>query len=93
MANKYGTLDADGSTNTLTINPGDSIHAYGDFGGGTLTAQINIAGTWYTLKDKDGSTSTFAVTDDASCGFDYRLSNVRLTLSGATSPDIDWTVE
>ena len=90
---RYGTLTADGSTDSFHINPGESIHAYGDFGGGTLTLELSIGASWYTLTDYDGSTATFSVADDATAGFDFRLSNVRLTLSGATSPDIDWTVE
>jgi len=91
MTTKYGTLAADGSTAAFTLHAGDVVHAYGDFGGGTLTLQLKIGGNWYALKNED-ATSAFAVTDDASCVIENGTLNCRLTLSGATAPDIDWEI-
>lgn len=90
-ANTSGNIDANESTASFTLRAGRAIHAYGNFGGGTLVLQIKIAGAWYTLRD-EASAAEFSATDDASFLCHGGNQECRLTLSGATSPDIDWVV-
>lgn len=90
-ATTSGTLTDNGSTGSFTLNKGRAIHAYGTFGSGTLVLQIKIGGAWHTLRD-EASSVEFSVTSDASFLCHGGNQECRLTLSGATSPDIDWVV-
>jgi hypothetical protein len=79
------TLSADGSTTGVTLQSSTLVQfeADGDFGGGTLTPQLQTgASTWVAI-------GTETLTADGLINAEVpRGSVVRLTLSGSTSPTI-----
>lgn len=102
-----GNITADGNTSGASINNPNNganifqvIYASGDFGSGTLTVQISNDGgtTWYAATDSTGSVT---LTDDGAVRTFLLGSNdpvsstqvkIRLNLSGATNPDIDYII-
>lgn len=86
-----GTFTADGSSPEHIFPGGDgTVQADGDFGGGTLTLEVSSdEGTTYT----SGGTTVQLTAEGL---FNFTLPSdglrVRLTLSGATAPDIDWWI-
>lgn len=94
-----GTLLADGSIE-ITFNEGErgTCSFSGDFGSGTITVFYLIGDTYVSFRDSSGSVISY--TDDN--GFEFinpsegsdgnGLDAIRITLSGATSPDIDYQV-
>ena len=88
MATINGTLSADGNTATLKVDGSvGTVVASGTFGSGTLQLYVTPDATNYFLVT--GATLTEAGS------FNYSLPqgwDVRLTLSGSTSPDIDYWI-
>ena len=86
-----GTLTANGSTDAgRPIGAGSrdvSIAVSGTWGGGTITLQYNVNGTWKPIPNEDTYTADFSVV--ISAGYEVE---VRGALTGATSPDLDWTL-
>ena len=81
-----------GSTQWVLIRRDGGVHVSvdGDFGGGTVGIEKTILGVAYPLNE-DGVPITFTSGDDSS----YNLQpsdKIRLTLTGATSPDISWSI-
>lgn len=86
-----GTLTANGNTPGVSF-PGGSgtVQADGTFGSGTLALAVSSdGGTTYT----NGGTSVQLTAEGI---FNFTLPSdelmVRLELTGATSPDIDWWI-
>jgi len=86
-----GTLTADGKTSGYSFPGGTgTIQADGSFGGGTLSLEVSSdGGTTYT----NGGTSVQLTSEGL---FNFTLPSnallVRLDLTGATAPDIDWWI-
>ena len=86
-----GTLTANGSTPSHSFPGGvGTAHAAGTFGSGTLALEVSADnGTTFI----NGGTSVQLTADGI---FNFTLPSdellVRLTLSGATDPDIDWWI-
>lgn len=84
-----GNLAADGSTAWVDVKGKTLVHFSGTFGGGTVQIEF---------KDEDGDTQSYAgeaYTSSTTKVLDIpeRVSlKMRGTLSGATSPSIDWTI-
>lgn len=88
-----GVLTSNGDTDVYTVvavqrDPNDSnwlhFHASGNFGGGTVQVYFEIQDTWLPLTD---ATYT-AATDDK---LELKIgTKVKATLSGATSPNLNW---
>ena len=88
-----GNLTADGSTVWFRCHTetGVRISAKGDFGGGTITLQNQLNSTTYSLLDESQTALTYTSNFDEF--LKLRDGDVfRATLSGATSPDIDWFI-
>lgn len=65
--------------------------AVGTFGSGTITFEIQVGDTQKELADHDNSDTVFSYTDDFDDYFNLLSGTyVRLVLTGATSPDIDY---
>lgn len=91
-----GTLTADGSTPWVKVVSGGSGRSsgtaavQGNFGGGTATLEWSLdQSTATTATDADGDIARTAAAVEA-----ITLEGVwlRWTLSGATSPDLDWLI-
>lgn len=85
-----GTFAADGSSEVVTagrftVLAGSDGGA--DFGGGTLTVEISHDGVLYT--------TAYSFTEEgAQTSVDYVGGvNLKLTLAGATSPDLDYSIK
>lgn len=102
-----GTFAADGDSDAATIrnpnngaSPFQCIYASGDFGGGTITVEISNDGgvTFYAATDNagdvtltdDGAVRTFLL--GANNSTSTQQIKMRLSLAGASSPDIDYTI-
>lgn len=88
MAQEYN-LQANGSTTALPIAGKFNIGAFGTFGGGTLTIQLSYDSGTTWIAATDGSGSAGAFTADGTLNVEVGEALLRLTLAGATSPDID----
>ena len=91
-ASVYGTLEANGNSIEVRVRKDSNIKisVQGTFGGGTASIQTKVAGTWYPLLDS-GVAVAHTVADDS----EYRLKRndeVRIVLTGATSPALDWQI-
>ena len=87
-----GTLTADGSTKPfITKGSGTHLALDGSFGGGTVAVQKHTVSGWVSLYN-EGTAETFAADDDVLYNTGQGL-KLRLTLSGATSPSLDWMLE
>jgi hypothetical protein len=86
-----GKLEADGNTDPITIK-GQNTHiaVKGTFGGGTVTVQEQVNGTWYAAEDS-GTDITLTASDDLYLAFNPS-DKIRLNLAGATNPAIDWQI-
>lgn len=102
-----GALTADGSTSGGNIkNPDNAASIYqmvaasGDFGSGTLAVEMSVDGgtTYFAVTDSSGAVT---LTDDGavrtfllgpSRNQTAQQVKIRLTLSGATNPDIDYLI-
>jgi hypothetical protein len=86
-----GTLTANGKTAGDSFPGGmGTVQADGDFGSGTLSLEVSSdGGTTYT----NGGTSVQLTAEGL---FNFTLPSndllVRLDLTGATAPDIDWWI-
>ena len=86
------TLTENGSTQWILIGAHGGVHVSvdGDFGGGLVSLEKKVLGKDYPLNE-DGTPITFASSDDSS----YNLQSsdqIRLTLTGATAPNVIWSV-
>tara|TARA_R110000868_G_scaffold93927_2_gene259692 strand:- start:12645 stop:12950 length:306 start_codon:yes stop_codon:yes gene_type:complete len=90
----HGKLNANGSTGWLTTTTKEGANTNillgGAFGGGTLAVEKRVNGTTYPLYD-GGVAITLTAADDNLYNLAPRT-QIRLTLSGATAPSIDWEV-
>jgi hypothetical protein len=91
MAQSYN-LTADGSTAALQTTGTVNVAAFGTFGGGTLTIQASYDGgsTYFALTDANGAAGAF--TADGAYNIEVGEADIRFTLAGATSPNIDVVV-
>jgi predicted acyl esterase len=86
-------LSANGSSNWYRCDNYDGVHIKGanSFGGGTLTLQQRVEGTTYDSLDSAGAAVTYTAAFDDYIRF--KPGDVlRVTLSGATSPDLDYII-
>lgn len=83
-----GTLSANGNTGSFETKTGKIfVQATGNFGGGSLEAEVSFDGTIYTTPE-DGTINAenaFMLTVPVNTA-------VRLNLSGATTPSIQWVI-
>ena len=84
-------FDADGSSSAIRVS-GESAHIAmaGDFGGGTVAVEYRVNDTWYPLLNEQ-----VAITFTAANNSGYNVNRgdiIRLTLSGSTSPDLDYKI-
>lgn len=88
-----GKLTANGSTGWVKIIEGGDIYisVNGTFGGGSVAVEKRINDTAYPVRSS-GSPIAHAADDDSVYGL-VAGSTIRLTLTGATSPSIDWAIE
>lgn len=86
---KTFNLTADGNTDAFQAPDTMRVHVSGTFGGGTVTLQEDVKANGVFV-DVAGS----AKTEAADYVFEgVRVSRYRLSLSGATAPDIDIVVK
>lgn len=88
-----GNLSADGNTAETRIQHNDGTHfaVSGTWGSGTITIQQKINESWYPATYSTGADITH--TDDFNEVLYFREGDiVRLNLSGATSPDLDFAI-
>lgn len=90
QANTTGT-QVGGQSSGRSPRPAFSMMATGTFGGGSLKPQVGFMQTTGSLvwMDVTGVTPLAAA---GTISFDHRFDNVRLVLSGASSPDIQVAV-
>lgn len=63
----------------------------GDFGGGTITFELKVGNTTFTLSDHDNSDADYEYTDDFHDFFNLQKgTHVRAVLASATDPDIQY---
>jgi hypothetical protein len=87
-----GRLTEDGNTPEITIKGANThIAVKGTFGGGTVTVQEQVNGTWYAAEESSGTDITLTASDDLYLGFNPS-DKIRLNLAGATNPAIDWQI-
>lgn len=89
--NRTGTLSADGSTEWMhVITHPVHIALDGNFGSGTIAVEQRLGGNTSTVRDNG---TEIAITADDNAMYNFQSGDViRLTLSGSTSPDLDWKV-
>lgn len=86
-----GTFTQDGNAPNVSFPGGaGTVHADGDFGGGTLSLEVSSdTGTTFT----NGGTTVQLTAEGL---FNFTLPSdkliVRLNLNGSTAPDIDWWI-
>ena len=84
-------LNANGATKSVSVsNTGLKIALHGDFGGGTVGVQQKINDEWHPVMSEGTAVELTQSGDEA-----LRLGRgdeVRLSLAGATSPDIDYRI-
>jgi len=81
------TLSADGQTGEFIAQGDFRIHVEGDFGGGTLSVQEKINGTFELLVGTERLVDFDELFDSAGIGGIFRFN-----LSGSTSPTLNTTV-
>jgi hypothetical protein len=91
MAQTYN-LTADGSTAALQTNGVVNVAAYGTFGGGTLTIQASYDGgtTYFDLTDANSAAGAF--TANGALNVEVGEADLRFTLAGSTSPNLNISV-
>lgn len=87
-----GTFSANGNSNEVRVRKDTNIKIslQGTFGGGTAAIQTKILDTWYPLLDS-GTAVEYTIADDS----EYRLKRndmVRIVLTAATTPALDWQI-
>lgn len=86
-----GTLAASGSGSAVSLGTKKEyfLSASGTFGGGTLTLEFRETGTttWITVSSVTGLTAANLVRFTAPMN-----SEVRVTLTGATTPSVAWYI-
>ena len=89
-----GNMAADGSTQWVKVGVDSErvrVCAKGDFGGGTIALEQLLNGSTYSYLDSNQAAITYV--DDFDVSLDLAMGDViRITLSGSTSPDIDWMI-
>ena len=86
-----GRLTANGDTQAVKATGLTMISVNGTFGGGTVALEKEINGEFYPLYDA-GTAITLTAPDDISLALGQDI-KVKLSLSGATSPDIKWGIK
>ena len=87
VPSSYGTLDADGDTDSVTVQKNPVVCAKGDFGSGTLTWKfLGQGGEWFDITD-----GAMTAAGQLMVAFE-RPVTIKGTLAGATNPDLDWEV-
>jgi hypothetical protein len=91
MAVETDTFSADGSTAWfLVVEHPVHIAVDGSFGSGTIAVEQRIKNTTSTVRDNG---TEIGITSDDNSSYNFSPGDViRLTLSGSTSPDIDWKI-
>lgn len=91
MAQTYN-LTTNTSTGALPIKGKLNIGAFGTFGGGSLAFELSYDNgtTWFPATNALGDAAT--ISSDGALNVEVGTADLRLTLSGATSPDIDIVV-
>jgi hypothetical protein len=85
-----GNFSADGSSDWFAMpTEGSAISVNGTFGGGTVTLEQVIKGVTYPVKS---DATDITMTADDSAYYDIGGMTVRLTLAGATAPNINWEI-
>lgn len=85
-----GILTADGSIDAVTPREECMISVNGDFGGGTVVVEKNFGDGWRPVYN-DGTAYTFTANGDEIFTF-AGGPKIRLTLSGSTSPGLNWAI-
>ena len=90
----YGTLAADGATTEVACRGWATLTAQGTWGGGTITWQYKgLDGTWRTiLAGTDNITAQAYTADNMLNVFFGSGVRIRGTVSGSTTPDLDWQI-
>ena len=88
---KSGTFTTNGSSVWLLVKTHPvHIAINGTFGSGTVAVEQRIQGTTSTVVD---SGAVIAITADDNSSYNFQQGdNIRLTLSGSTSPDLDYKI-
>ena len=86
-----GRLDSNTSTRFEKATGLTLVSVNGTFGGGTVALEKEVNGTVYPLYDA-GAAITLTGPDDLSLALGQDT-KIRLTLTGATSPDINWAIK
>lgn len=88
---KSGTFTADGSSAWLAVKTHPvHIAINGTFGSGTVAVEQRIQNTTSTVVDS-GAAIAITAADNSSYNF-QEGDSIRLTLSGSTSPDLDYKI-
>lgn len=84
VANGSASVDVSGYNQSKALN---TVYLIGTWGGGTVVVECSPDGgtTWVAIPDK-------YYTSNAVVNLEGRWTNLRLTLSGATSPTLGWWV-
>ena len=91
MAVETGTFSANGSTGWFLVKEYPvHIAINGTFGSGSVAIEQDLQGTTSTVLD-NGTAIGITANDNSMYNFQAG-DTIRLTLSGATSPDLDWKV-
>ena len=86
-----GTLVANGSTKWVQISKGDThVSVNGTFGAGTVAVEKKVNGETLPAYDS-GTAITLTAADDMALAIGEGV-QLRLTLSGATSPSVIWSI-
>lgn len=89
-----GNLSANGSTQWVQVGVASNrvrVCAKGTFGGGTITIQQLLNDNVYSYLDSSQVAITYTADFDAVLDLS-RGDVIRMSLSGSTSPNIDWMI-
>ena len=86
---KAGTFSADGSSDWFLVERHPvHIAINGTFGSGTVAIEQEVQGVTSTVLDNG---TTIGVTSDDNSSYNFQQGDtIRLTLSGSTTPDLDY---
>ncbi len=87
------TITVDSSTDWIQVDGYGGVHiaVKGTWGGGSLTIEQRINGTAYTVQSPDDVVITHTANFNRHISFE-KHDVFRLTLTGATSPALDYSV-
>jgi hypothetical protein len=91
----FGNIATNESTTLITVMANGSVHvaAANDFGGGTLALEQVINGSIYAVTDSENSDAPYEWTSQFDKDVAFRAGDkIRLTLTGASSPSVDWLI-